>query len=133
MGTIKRIMKIGAISIVAFLSLVAIFLGAFIWWSSVGVFSTQTFDSSRWHAPISDERDVTCYRGGMANYIREHLLKVGESKQFVEKLLGKPDFVTESEYRYILGMCSGLGLDYDDLHVYFDGDGRITHAAIIQH
>lgn len=131
--TAKRIIKIVAVAIATLLLLAAVLLGAFIWWSSVGVFSTDKFDTVTWHAPVSDAQDVSCYRGGMAIDIRDRLLKLGESKQFVENLLGRPDFAAEGEYRYILGMCSGLGWDYDDLHVYFDKQGRITHATIIQH
>ncbi|MCX8146838.1 MAG: outer membrane protein assembly factor BamE, partial [Azovibrio sp.] len=111
----------------------AALLGAFVWWSSVGVFSTEKFDPAKWHAPVSDAQDVTCYRGGMATDIRDKFLVHGETKQFVERLLGKPDFATTGEYRYILGMCSGFRMDYDDLHIYFDNQGRVTGPAIIQH
>lgn len=69
----------------------------------------------------------------MAIDIRDRLLGRGETKQFVEGFLGKPDFATEGEYRYILGMCSGLGWDYDDLHIYFNNQGRIAGVEIIQH
>lgn len=131
--TIRRIIKAVAIVFAALLFLVAVMLGIFVWWSSVGVFSIEKFDPAKWHAPISDAQDVTCYRGGMAIDIRDHILGRGETKQFVEGLLGKPDFATEGEYRYILGMCSGLGLDYDDLHIYFNNQGGITGAEIIQH
>jgi len=46
--------------------------------------------------------------------------------------LGLPDSETNSEYQYILGMCSGLQMDYDVLHVYFE-NGRISDAKVYQH
>ncbi|HXH04286.1 MAG TPA: hypothetical protein VNN09_13345 [Candidatus Competibacteraceae bacterium] len=130
---LRKIIKVVVIVFAAFLFIVGVPLGVFVWWSSVGVFSTEKFDHAKWHAPILDAQDATCHRGGMAIDIRDRLLVQGQTKQFVERLLGKPDFVAETEYRYTLGMCSGMRMDYDDLHIYFDNQGKITDAKIIQH
>ncbi|MGD9889152.1 MAG: hypothetical protein AB7S56_07815 [Halothiobacillaceae bacterium] len=130
---LRQIIKVVAIAFAAFLFISGVLLGAFVWWSSVGVFSTEKFNHSKWLAPVSDAQDVTCYRGGMAIDIRHRLLVHEQTKQFVKSLLGKPDFESETEYRYILGMCSGIGMDYDDLHIYFDNQGKITGTEIIQH
>lgn len=87
-----------------------------------------------WHAPTTNETNSTCYRGGMAHDIRQRLLNQGMSRADVVRLLGEPDgHSTMHEYRYVLGMCSGFLMDYDDLHVYFNNDGNLSHAEIIQH
>ena len=116
--------------------LIAVFaLAAFAyWWMSGGVFTTSQFDSTVWFARQTNATDSTCYRGGMAANIRDRILKPSMTHQEVEQLLGKPDgYSTPGEYQYILGMCSGLMWDYDNLHVYFNGEGKYERAAIIQH
>jgi hypothetical protein len=115
------------------LAILAALFDTFAWWSSVGVFSTSKFDPIKWSAPVPDELDSTCYRGGMAIDIRDRLLKPGASKQFIDNLLGKPDHSEPHEYRYVVGMCSGLGWDYDILHIYFGKQEQLTHAVIIHH
>lgn len=124
-------------AIAAFVGLLALgfvaLLAAFVWWSSSGVFSTSKFNATEWFAKQTNETEVTCYRGGMANDIKNRLLNPGMSTIEVERLLGEPDFKASAEYRYVLGMCSGIGWDYDDLHVYFDNHGKLVRAAIIQH
>ena len=131
--TFKRIIKTIALAIVAVLTILVALFCTFFWWSSVSVFSTSKFDSIKWSTPIPDVLDSTCYRGGMAIDIRDRLLKPGASKQFVENLLGKPDHSEPHEYRYVVGMCSGFGWDYDVLQIYFDKQEQLSHAAIIQH
>lgn len=131
--TIGRVLKVVAMSIGLFVvTLVALFI-AFFWWISSGVFSTSRFDASLWFAQQTRETDITCYRGGMVNDIKDRLLRPKISVTEVEQLLGQPDMKFSGEYRYVLGMCSGLGWDYDDLHIYFDSQGKMTRAAIIQH
>lgn len=104
------------------------------WWMSGGVFTTSRFNSTVWFAPQTNEIDSTCYRGGMAADIKDRLLTPGMTHQDVEQLLGKPDgHSMPGEYQYILGMCSGLMMDYDILHVYFNGAGKYERAAIVQH
>lgn len=69
----------------------------------------------------------------MAHDIRS-LLSEKMSREDVVRLLGKPDgHHTDQEYQYVLGMCSGFLIDYDNLHVYFDSKGFFSNASIIQH
>lgn len=104
------------------------------WYMSSGVFGTETFDKDAWQATRTNEEDFTCYRGGMAKDIRDNLLSSKTTKEDVVALLGNPDGnVTRQEYQYVLGMCSGFGFDYDNLHIYFDDQGRFSQATIIQH
>lgn len=130
--TARTLKIVGMIAIVIAGVIVAVF-ASFVWWSSTGVFSTSKFNSSAWFVPVTNNTETSCYRGGMARDIKNRLLKQGMSSSEVERLLGRPDSKSENEYRYVLGMCSGLGWDYDDLHVYFDKQGRVESAAIIQH
>jgi outer membrane protein assembly factor BamE (lipoprotein component of BamABCDE complex) len=104
------------------------------WWMSSGVFTVDRFDNKTWSRLITNAEDSTCYRGGMASDIKKRLLKRGMSRADVERLLGQPDRVSNPrEYQYILGMCSGFQIDYDNLHIYFDEQGGLERAAIIQH
>lgn len=129
----KRALKAAAIAVLAVVFSLVALLGLLIWWGSAGVFSSEDFDPEKWRAPTTDAMDGTCYRGGMAEDVRGRLLVPGTSREEVERVLGRPDFKGPSEYRYVLGMCSGLGIDYDDLHVFFDDAGGVTHSSIIQH
>ena len=71
----------------------------------------------------------------MAHDIKTNVLRVGLTHAEVEKLLGQPDQIkAESEmYEYVLGMCSGLRIDYDTLDVHFDSGGRLTKVQVVQH
>lgn len=111
----------------------ALLYAAFNWWTQGGVFSIARFDPAKWQAKVPDKLDTTCYRGSMAYDIRDRVLRTGMAAQEVQQLLGKPDFNSPTELRYVLGMCSGLGWDYDDLHVFLNQQGRVERVAIIQH
>ena len=99
----------------------------------LSVFSTREFNKSEWLAPVAEERASTCYRGGMAKDIQNNYLKPGMSKEDVIELLGKPDWSSDYEFRYFLGMCSGFQFDYDLLHVYFDPHKKFVKSEIFQH
>ena len=126
-------LKKALITFLAITGFLAILGGIFVWWMTIEVFSHQSFDTKKWNIPLTKELDSTCYRGGMAIDIRDRLLKKGESKEFVENLLGKPDHIQENEYSYVLGMCSGFGFDYDNLHIYFNKQDKIIYSKIRQH
>ncbi|MBU1619780.1 MAG: outer membrane protein assembly factor BamE [Gammaproteobacteria bacterium] len=69
----------------------------------------------------------------MANDI-QGLLSKKMTENDVAALLGEPSAqFTKQEYQYSLGMCSGLGIDYDYLHIYFDEQGNFSQAKITQH
>ncbi|MBN0989334.1 hypothetical protein [Amphritea pacifica] len=103
------------------------------WYMSSGVFGTERFDKGAWNAPVSREQEASCYRGGMAKDIRDNVLSSETTKEDVIVLLGSPEGdITKQVYKYDLGMCSGLRMDYDDLRIYFDDQGHYTHAKIVQ-
>jgi len=119
--------------LVAVFGTLALFYAGFNWWTHGGVFSTARFDQTQWLAKVPEQLDSTCYRGNMAYDIRDRVLRSGMAAQQVLGLLGRPDFHSPAEFRYVLGMCSGLGFDYDDLHVFFNPQGRVERVQIIQH
>jgi hypothetical protein len=55
------------------------------------------------------------------------------SKADVISLLGTPDSEELNQVEYTLGMCSGLGMDYDGLIISFNKNGKFTNASIVQH
>ncbi len=128
------LLKKVAIAIGIFFLALAVLLGVFVWWGSVGIFSTSRFESAEWLAPVSEEREITCYRGGMARDIKNRLLAPGMTQQEVESLLGRPDNHHKPlEIEYTLGMCSGFRMDYDGLIIRFSTEGRLINAYIVQH
>lgn len=130
----SKIVKLVFIAIGSLTSALLAILVFCYWYMSVGVFNSDSFEKSKWHAAISDENSGTCYRGGMAKDIKDNLLSTKMTKHNIVALLGEPEAnFTENEYQYDLGMCSGLAFDYDYLHVYFDEKEYFSHAEIIQH
>lgn len=69
----------------------------------------------------------------MANDIKTKVLRIGQSRSEVEKILGKPDTDKGSFHEYLLGMCSRFRLDFDTLDVHFSSDGKLTNVYIVQH
>jgi hypothetical protein len=116
-----------------FLIILALYSFSF-WYMNTRVFASEKFEKEAWHTTTTNDEDSTCYRGAMAKDIRDNLLSNTTTKEDVNILLGAPESnFTNSEYKYALGMCSGLGFDYDYLHIYFDEQGHFSHAKIIQH
>lgn len=128
--TLKRIFIVACAVLVIFFALYSF---AF-WHRSSGIFGAEIFEKETWHATTTNEEDATCYRGGMAKDIIDNVLSSSMNKEEVAILLGAPaSNSTNQEYQYILGMCSGFGFDYDNLHIYFDEQGHFSQAKIIQH
>jgi hypothetical protein len=120
------VMVLAAFCLVAFLFVVGIVMH--------DPFSFSDFNQKKWFAPVSTAESLSCYRGSMGNDIVENVLKAGMSHQDVVNLLGPPEREeTPRESEYVLGMCSGLGMDYDVLHIYFYQSGKLTHSEILQH
>jgi len=120
------IMGVAVFCLVAFLFIVGILIH--------DPFSLSDFNQKKWFATVSTAKSLSCYRGSMGNDIVENLMKAGMSHQDVVNLLGPPDREeTPRESEYVLGMCSGLGMDYDVLHIYFNQAGELTHSEILQH
>lgn len=67
-----RALKIFGLAAIVVLGVMVAMFASFVWWSSTGVFSTANFDSAAWFAPVTNETEISCYRGGMAR-----ILKIG--------------------------------------------------------
>jgi hypothetical protein len=128
--TLKRIFIVACAVVVIFFALYTFTF----WYMNSGVFGAEVFEKETWHATTTNEEDATCYRGGMAKDIIDKVLSSSMNNEDVAILLGAPARnSTNQEYQYALGMCSGFGFDYDNLHIYFDEQGRFSRAKIIQH
>jgi hypothetical protein len=59
-----------------------------------------------------------------------HLARGRTTKQEVVEMLGEGDARGDGRacLTYSLGMCSGLGVDYDDLLVCFDDDNKFERT-----
>jgi hypothetical protein len=85
------------------------------------------FDRQAWLAAPDGQED--CVRGAMVSDLEAHYLRRGVTSATVIDLLGPgaTDAGTPASCRsYLLGMCSGFGIDYDGLFVCFDGEGRLA-------
>jgi hypothetical protein len=111
------------------------FVGWQYWLLKGGIFRASSFNETKWQSLNKvGTKDSSCYRGGMAHDIKTNVLRVGLTEAEVEKLLGPPDHITESEtHEYFLGMCSGLRIDFDTLDIHFDSEGRLLKVEVVQH
>ena len=103
------------------------------WLFKGGIFRTSSFNEVEWRALSKRTTDSSCYRGGMAHDIKTNILHAGLLKIEVEKLLGAPDSNRADVHEYLLGMCSGLRIDFDTLDVHFDSEGRLSKVQVVQH
>ena len=123
---------VGTLLAAAVVTVVA-FLGWQYWLMNGGIFRTSRFDETEWKSLRKFTTDSSCYRGGMAQDIKTKVLRTGMTRAEVEKLLGPPDLVRDEYHEYLLGMCSGLRIDFDTLDVHFDSGGRLAKVQTVQH
>lgn len=112
---------------------VVAFIGWEYWLYNGGIFRTSSFNETKWKSLNRKTADFSCYRGGMAHDIKTNILRAGLAKTEVERLLGKPDSNRGDVHEYLLGMCSGLRIDFDTLDVQFDSEGRLMEVQVVQH
>ena len=125
--------RIGKYISLTLLVLVVFYAAWSYWLFKGGVFSTAAFDSTEWHVKQTNATDWSCFRGGMANDIKNRILKSGLPRADVKGLLGQPDVEKPGKFEYNLGMCSGLRIDFDSLNVYFNESGVVESVSIVQH
>ncbi len=87
--------------------------------SSCGQISYVKFDSDKWKRSDLNTEENRDLRWKMMNDLRKNHELVGMKKSEIEKLLGKPDSETKSEYRYYLGM-TGTGINTGSLTIIFN-------------
>lgn len=108
-------------------------------------FMGETFTPEKWAAATSCEgltgnecmsKESDCARGPMVRSLLRDHLTAGAKREAVIALLGPEEFTDKDGagcLHWNLGMCSGLGLDYDSLFVCFDGAGHLIKAGHMQH
>lgn len=100
--------------------------------SSDGSFDDLSFERQIWLQWRGSENPDN-KRGLMYEDLLTKLIP-GMTKQEVLMLLGEPDHAkTENSFSYILGMWSGMKMDYDTLEIKFDTDGQLIKAYRVQH
>ena len=102
------------------------FAGWKYWLFKGGIFRTSSFNEAEWKSFALKTTNASCYRGGMAHDLKTNILRVGLAEAAVEKLLGESDSNRANIQEYLLGMCSGLRLDFDTLDVHFDSEDRVN-------
>ena len=99
--------------------------------SSCGQISHAKFDAEKWkNSDLNTEKNWDL-RWKMMNDLRKNHELVGMKKAEIEKLLGKPDSETNSEFRYYLGM-TGKGINTGSLTITFNKN-EIVEKINVQH
>jgi outer membrane protein assembly factor BamE (lipoprotein component of BamABCDE complex) len=102
-------------------------------WDQADPFNDRPFDAETWRMYAgSDVPDNP--RGKMAEAVISDVLP-GMNRDQVQSELGRPDAISIDDpcLPYYLGMWSGNRTHPDWLMVYFDEEGRFSHAEIVQH
>lgn len=127
--------------------IIAVLLLGILWHMHASPFRGETFEQGKWELQgscqgLSDwecvQKEASCPRGGMVRDLaRNYLIPETVSRDEVYALLGRTKGTVkingQSCIAYTLGMCSGLGIDYDSLYVCFDSNDRISSAGHVQH
>jgi hypothetical protein len=146
---VKRLFRGIAISVGVALALAAVSVLVFVltsrFWLHEFPFMGESFTQEKWAEAGRCEgltdfqcaaKENECPRGPMVRSLRRNYLTVGTSRAAVIDLLGPDDFtgVDGPEcLSWSLGMCSGLGWDYDSLFVCFDEKDLLVDAGHVQH
>lgn len=118
-----------------------------VWSMHVSPFKGDKFEVLQWEIAgncqgLSDwecvEKEASCPRGGMVRDLTQnHLILETTSREEAIALLGEHertiDINGESCAAYSLGMCSGIGIDYDSLYVCYNAENKITATGHVQH
>ncbi|MGB0958880.1 MAG: hypothetical protein ACPGVK_01415 [Halocynthiibacter sp.] len=118
-----------------------------IWAMHVAPFRGETFDPVRWKAAGSckglsakecNAQNILCPRGAMVrDIIKNHIPAQSTKRADVIDRLGKPtghvNIKGQSCTAYTLGMCGGMGVDFDSLFVCFNDANIVSRTGRIQH
>jgi hypothetical protein len=122
---------VSAILAFASVALLACLILAFVDWSNP--FDGARFDRSKW-IELAGSYEENNARARMVGDLLRTRLFLGMQKDDAKRLLGEPDLISDGgQWEYLLGMCSGMRIDYDTLTIDFAQDGRITAIDIVQH
>ena len=123
----QRLLTVLAVGFAIFTLLVTIvFFG---WWAMKDrmMFGDEKYDAIRWMSPTPAH---PCERGDMVLDVKQRLLHPGMAKSEVTSLLGRPSWEEPNQIEYDLGVCLWI---VHGLRLYFDGQERLVHSAIVQH
>ena len=99
--------------------------------SSCGQISHAKFDAEKWKNSDLNTEENWDLRWKMMNDLRKNHELVGMKKAEIEKLLGKPDSETNSEFRYYLGM-TGKGINTGSLTITFNKNEIVEKINVHQ-
>lgn len=99
--------------------------------SSCGQISYAKFDSDKWKNSDLNKEENWNLRWKMMNDLRKNHELIGMKKTEIEKLLGKPDSETNSEFSYYLGM-TGTGINTGSLTITFNESGIVEKINVHQ-
>lgn len=133
------------------IGILSLFVGVFVlsvsWYMHISPFQGDRFDLKQWEEAgscqgLSDwgcaEKEASCPRGGMVHDLTtNHLVEKTTTRDQVIAMLGPSKYTLEINGAacpaYSLGMCSGIGIDYDSLYVCFDDTDNISSTGHVQH
>jgi hypothetical protein len=127
-------MKIFLRIVLGLVSFFVVCVFAIFCWLFSNPFNNDKFAQDIW-LQYAGSGDTYNPRGPMVEDLIEGHLKVGLPKNEVIQLLGTADTAEDNHCDgYILGMWSGFAiLDYDYLHVCYDGSDKLVSAFPAQH
>ncbi len=99
--------------------------------NSCGQFSHVKFDSNKWKTTNFNLEENWDLRWKMMNDLRNNFSLVGMSKTEIEKLLGKTEIESSTEFSYSLGM-TGTGINTGKLTIYFDKNNKVEKIKVTQ-
>ena len=116
----------------------------FIYAMHAAPFRGKPFNPMKWESAVSCKglsdkecvrKETSCPRGGMVRDLRRNYLIAGQTNKLeVYALLGNPNYFKQLNETacelYALGMCSGLGIDYDSLFVCYDENGVLAETGV---
>ncbi len=131
---LRKILKYILISLLGLLLLFFMLLAGLFYLTVYAPFQWERFNQEKWlaHKQLGNN-DFLCTRGPMVFSLRHSYLTKNLDREAVLKLLGEADYKTDGCLEYLLGMCSGLGIDYDGLVICFDETNHVTHTYTQQH
>ena len=136
--TSKSIIKLIKIFCITIIRLVVSAYFAFEFLLFWAPFMGKSFSREDWDY---QKQTDSCVRGPMLRDLRKNYLTTGRKKEEIIKLLGKEEEtlsdkrLTQNEdcIGYTLGMCSGIGMDFDSLYICFDSAEQLTRTFWLQH
>ncbi len=95
-----------------------------------GKITHEPFDSEKWKNWTETEAEMSL-RWDMMNSLRNNYNLNGMSKTEILELLGPPNWTTELEFKYNLGMAK-RGIDTGSLKIIFDSNNQVESFYVFR-